>query len=102
MVGKSRATAIASGRTFSGELGGLDEEDWYTFEPQKGEKLKFACDRDSELMRLALRTLEQGEVGYAAEIFPGMTKSFEIPEEVNPPYFIRIFDGEGKYSIEIK
>ena len=52
-------------------------------------------------MRLALRTIEQDVVGYAAEIFPGMTKSFEIPEDVDPPYFIRIFHGEGRYSIQI-
>jgi hypothetical protein len=99
---KARAFEISSGQTFTGELGGLDEEDWYAFEPQKGEKLKFTCDREGELMRLSLRTLEQGAVGYAAEIFPGMTKSFEIPEDVDPPYLIRIFDGEGRYSIEIK
>jgi hypothetical protein len=99
---KARAIEISSGQTFTGELGGLDEEDWYAFEPQKGEKLKFTCDREGELMRLSLRTLEQGAVGYAAEIFPGMTKSFEIPDDVDPPYLIRIFDGAGKYSIEIK
>ncbi len=98
---KARATGISSDQIFTGELGGLDEEDWYTFEPQKGEKLNFTCDKDSEAMRLALRTLEQGVVGYAAEVFPGMTRSFEIPENVDPPYFIRIFDGEGKYLIQI-
>lgn len=98
---KARAIAITSGRTFTAELGGLDEEDWFRFEPRKGEKLKFTCDKESEAMRLALRTIEQDVVGYAAEIFPGMTKSFEIPEDVDPPYFIRIFHGEGRYSIQI-
>jgi hypothetical protein len=98
---KARATAVTSGRTFTAELGGLDEEDWFAFEHQKGEKIQFYCDKESEAMRLALRTLEQGVTGYSAEIFPGMTKSFEIPEDVDPPYFIRIFDGEGKYSIQI-
>jgi hypothetical protein len=98
---KARAIAITSGQRFSAELGGLDEEDWFTFEPQKGEKLSFTCNKESKAMRLALRTLEQGVVGYAAEIFPGMTKAFEIPEDVEPPYFIRIFGGEGRYSIEI-
>ena len=98
---KARATVITSGQTFTAELGGLDEEDWFTFEPQKGEKIKFICDKESKAIRLALRTREQGVVGYSAEIFPGMTRSFEIPEDVDPPYFIRIFDGEGKYSIQI-
>jgi uncharacterized protein YkuJ len=98
----ARAVEIKSGRSFFGELGGLDQEDWYTFAPQRGERLNFTCDLESEPMRLELRTLEQGDVGYSAEIFPGMTKSFEIPEDVNPPYFIRIFDGRGKYSVELK
>jgi hypothetical protein len=52
-------------------------------------------------MKLALRTLEKQQIGYSAEFFPGMTKSFEIPTDVKPPYFIQIFDGQGQYSIEL-
>jgi hypothetical protein len=95
------ALEIKSGRSLSGELGGLDVEDWYTFEPQNGEKLSFTCNRDSEPMKLALRTLEKQQFGYSAELFPGMTKSFEIPTDIKPPYFIRIFGGEGKYSFQL-
>lgn len=97
----TKALKIKSGRSFVGELGGLDEEDWYTFEPQKGEKLNFTCNPEGEPMKLALRALEQREGGYSAEIFPGVTKSLEIPEDIKPPYFIRISDGRGKYSIEL-
>jgi hypothetical protein len=98
----TKALKIKSGRSFVGELGGLDEEDWYTFEPQKVEKLNFTCDPEGEPMKLALRTLEQREAGYSAEIFPGVTKSLEIPEDIKPPYFIRISGGRGKYSIELR
>jgi hypothetical protein len=155
----ARAAAIKPGRSYTGELGGLDEEDWYQFDVANGSVLEFGFlpkpegnamifsllnserkevwqsgevtpgvtksgrllmssssggtyflkvyhgggtyHKEGEAMRLALRTLEQGVVGYAAEIFPGMTKTFEIPEDVDPPYFIRIFDGEGRYSIQI-
>jgi hypothetical protein len=96
------ALEIKTGSSLFGELGGLDEEDWYTFESQNGEKLSFTCNKDSEPMKLALRTLEKQQIGYSAEFFPGMTKSFEIPAEAKPPYFIRIFDGEGRYSIQLQ
>ena len=96
------ALEIKTGRSLSGELGGLDVEDWYTFEPQNGEKLSFTCNKDSEPMKLALRTLEKQQFGYSAELLPGMTKSFEIPPDIKPPYFIRIFDGQGQYSIELQ
>jgi hypothetical protein len=96
------ALQIETGRSLLGELGGLDEEDWYTFDPQNGEKLSFTCNKDSEAMKLALRTLEKQQFGYSAEIVPGATKSFEIPAEIKPPYYIRIFDGEGQYSIQLQ
>jgi hypothetical protein len=95
------AVEIKAGRSLRGELGGLDEEDWYTFEPQNGERLSFTCNKDSEPMKMALRSSEERQLGYSAELFPGMTKSFEIPSNINPPYFIRIFDGQGQYSIEL-
>ena len=96
------ALEIKTGRLLFGELGGLDEEDWYMFERQNGEKISFTCDKDSEAMKLALRTLENQQFGYSAELYPGMTKSFEIPPNIKPPYYIRIFDGEGQYSIRLQ
>ena len=98
----TRAIEINSGGPVFGELGGLDREDWYTFDPKTGEKLSFTCDPDSESMKMALHTLDQRAIGYSAEILPGVTKSFEIPEDVKPPYFIRIFEGRGRYSIQLK
>jgi hypothetical protein len=55
----ARAIEINSGGPVSGELGGLDLEDWYTFDPKRGEKLSFTCDPDSESMKMALHTLDQ-------------------------------------------
>lgn len=97
----TRAIEINSGRFVSGELGGLDKEDWYTFVLQKGEKLNFTCNPESESMKMALHTRDRQAIGYSAEILPGVTKSFEIPQDVKPPYFIRIFDGQGRYSIQL-
>ncbi|MGD8523584.1 MAG: hypothetical protein PVF56_20715 [Desulfobacterales bacterium] len=98
----TRAIEINSGGTVLGELGGLDLEDWYTFDLKSGEKLSFTCDPDSESMKMALHTLDQRDIGYSADILPGVTKSFEIPENIKPPYFIRIFEGQGKYSIQLR
>ena len=58
--------------------------------------------KESEPLKLAFRTLEQKEVWYAAEVVPGSAQSFEIPNAVVPPFFIRIYDGSGKYTVEIK
>jgi len=98
----TKALKIESGHSFLGELGGLDEEDWYTFSTGKGENIHFICDKESEPMRLSFHTLGQMDVGYAAEVFPGVTKTFGIPDNVNPPYFVRVFEGRGAYTIEIK
>ena len=97
----SRAIEINSGGSVSGELGGLDLEDWYTFDPKRGQKLSFSCDPNSESMKMALHTFDQRAIGYSAEILPGVTKSFEIPQNIKPPYFIRIFEGSGRYSIQV-
>jgi hypothetical protein len=98
----TRAIEINSGGSVSGELGGLDLEDWYRFDPKRGEKLNFTCDPGGESMKMALHTLDRRAIGYSAEILPGVTKSFEIPEDVKPPYFIRIFEGRGRYAIEVR
>jgi hypothetical protein len=98
----TKALELVPGRAYTGELGGQDEEDWYRFTAGEGEKIHFSCNIESDPIRLSFRTLAQMEVGYAAEVFPGMTKTFGIPDNVKPPYFVRVFEGRGKYTIEIK
>jgi hypothetical protein len=98
----SAALEIESGHEFWGELGGLDQEDWYRFSPRTGEKIHFSCDKGSEPLKLSFLTLEQGESWYSAEVLPGAAKSFEIPNDVVPPCFIKVYEGSGKYSLEIR
>jgi hypothetical protein len=39
---------------------------------------------------------------YTAELTPGVTEMFEVPKDMQPPYFLRVYGGRSKYSFEIK
>ena len=42
------------------------------------------------------------KVLYTAELAPGVIKTFQIPKDVRPPYFLKVHGGSSKYSFEIK
>ena len=98
----TEALEIKSGRLITGELGGLDKEDWYMFSPQAGEVIQFASNKDGEPLKLSMGNVARGEVLYTAELTPGITESFEIPKDVRPPYFLKVYGGSSEYSFEIK
>jgi hypothetical protein len=98
----AEALEIKPGRLITGELGGLDTEDWYRFSPQSGKVIQFASDKDGEPLKLSMGNVAHGQVLYTAEPTPGIAESFEIPKDVRPPYFLKVYGGSGKYSFEIK
>jgi hypothetical protein len=98
----TEALEIKPGRLISGELGGLDKEDWYMFSPQAGEAIQFTSSKDGEPLKLSMGNVARGEVLYTAELTPGITESFEIPKDVRPPYFLKVYGGSSEYSFEIK
>jgi hypothetical protein len=98
----AEALEIKPERPVAGELGGLDREDWYMFSPQAGKVIQFTSDANGEPLKLSMGNVARGEVLYTAELTPGLTESFEIPKDVRPPYFLKIYAGSGKYSFEIK
>jgi hypothetical protein len=98
----TEALKIKSRRLISGELGGLDKEDWYTFSPQEGEAIEFTADTDGEPLKLSMGNVAHRKVLYTAELAAGVTRSFEIPKDVQPPYFLRVYGGSSKYSFEIR
>ncbi|MGD9280545.1 MAG: hypothetical protein PVF60_06625 [Desulfobacterales bacterium] len=98
----SEATKITSQRTITGELGGLDQEDWYTFSLSEGKAIRFTSDTDGEPLKLSMGNVARKKVVYTAELTPGVTETFEVPKDIQPPYFLRIYDGSSKYSFEIK
>jgi hypothetical protein len=44
----TQALKIDPGSSITGELGGLDKEDWYTFSPQEGKAIQFTSDKNGE------------------------------------------------------
>ena len=98
----TEALEIEPGRVIAGELGGLDKEDWYMFSPQAGKVIQFASNKDGEPLKLSMGNVARGEVLYTAELTPGITESFEIPENVRPPYFLKVYGGSSEYRFEIK
>ena len=98
----AEATKITSQRSITGELGDLDREDWYTFSPLEGKSIRFTSDPDGEPLKLSMGNVARKQVLYTAELTPGVTETFEVPKEMQPPYFLRIYGGRSKYSFEIK
>jgi hypothetical protein len=97
----TEALKIKQGRPISGELGGFDKEDWYTFSPQEGKSIQFTSNKDGESLKLSIGNVARRKVLYTAELAPGITKTFEIPMDVRPPYFLKVYGGSSKYSFEI-
>lgn len=98
----TEAIKIGPRHSITGELGGLDKEDWYTFSPQVGEMIQFTSDKEGEPLKLSLGNVARRQDMYTAELTPGMTKTFEIPTDVKPPFFLKVYGGSSKYSFEIK
>ena len=98
----AEATKIIPERTINGELGGLDQEDWYTFSLLEGKTIQFTSDTDGEPLKLSMGNVSRRKVIYTAELTPGVTETFEVPKDVQPPYFLKVYGGSSKYSFEIK
>ncbi|MEE9495771.1 MAG: hypothetical protein V3V39_04530 [Desulfobacterales bacterium] len=98
----TEALKIKPGRSIRGELGGFDKEDWYTFSPPEGKSIEFTSNQDGEPLKLSMGNVARRKVLYTAELTPGITKTFEIPRDVQPPYFLKVYGGSSKYSFEIK
>ncbi len=98
----TEAVDIAAGRAIAGELGGLDEEDWYTFSAREGKTILFTAAADGEPLKLSIGNVAHRKGLYTAELTPGISRTFEIPKNVKPPYFLKVYGGSSKYSFEIK
>jgi hypothetical protein len=42
------------------------------------------------------------KVIYTAELTPGVTETFEVPKDMQPPYFLSVYGGSSKYRFEIQ
>ena len=98
----TEALKIKHQRPIKGELGGFDKEDWYTFSPLENESIEFTSNEDGEPLKLSMGNVAHRKVLYTAELSPGITKTFQIPKDVQAPYFLKVYGGSSKYSFEIK
>jgi hypothetical protein len=98
----AEAVEITAGRRIAGELGGLDEEDWYTFSANGGKIILFSSAAEGDPLKLSIGNVAHRKGVYTAELVPGTSKTFEIPKNVLPPYFLKVYGGSSKYSFEIK
>jgi hypothetical protein len=98
----TEALKIKPGRSITGEVGGLDEEDWYTFAPQEGQAIQFTLNADGEPIKLSMGNVVHRKVLYTAELTPGTTRTFEIPKNVRQPYFLKVYGGSSRYSFKIQ
>jgi hypothetical protein len=98
----TEALKIKQGRSISGELGDFDKEDWFTFSPPEGKSIQFTLNKDGEPLKVSMGHVARRKILYTAELTPGITKTFEIPRDVRPPYFLKVYGGSSKYSFEIK
>lgn len=98
----TEATHISAGQPINGEMGDADEADWYSFSDKAGGKIKISLGKEGEEMKLSLINREQRRDLYSAEIFPGSSKSFGIPDDMTPPYYIKVHGGKGRYVIKVE
>jgi hypothetical protein len=96
------AVEITAGRPIAGELGGFDEEDWYTFSANDGKTILFSTAAEGDPLKLSIGNVAHRKGIYTAEMVPGASKTFEIPKNVLPPFFLKVSGGSSKYSFEIK
>jgi hypothetical protein len=101
----AEALKIMPGRSYSGELGGYDESDWYRFDMPAGSILKMALTNyeDGEPMKFSFRNVDGIEVWRSELVPPGTTDSTRmmINNTTGGIYFLEAFYGSGPYKFEI-
>ncbi|MEE4263084.1 MAG: hypothetical protein V2I56_10370, partial [Desulfobacteraceae bacterium] len=101
----AEAFKIRPGRSYSGELGGYDESDWYRFDIPAGSVLKMALSnyKESTPMSFSFRNVDGVEVWRLDDIPPGdkNTARMLVNNTTGGIYFLEAFDGSGPYEFGI-
>jgi hypothetical protein len=96
----SEALKIEPGRSYSGELGGFDDNDWYRFNASPGSVLKITLSsyEGGEPIKFSFRDTQRTEVWFTEEIPPGATESkrIMINRSSGGTYFLEAFYGSGQ------
>ncbi len=96
----SQAVEIEDNDLFRGVIGDFDEEDWYKLQPQPGQTLTIATERDAEDIAVQLVDLEEHEIWYRDGLSATAYESFTFGDSLDSPYyFLRVADGIGGYTV---
>jgi hypothetical protein len=98
----TEALAITPGQMLHGQIGDLDQEDWYSVSPLHGQQITFTLDQDAEAMKVSLQNIDRSEFWYSGQLMPGSVQTFELPQLATSPLLIRVFEGRGTYSMEMR
>lgn len=99
------AIEIAADESIEGEVGDLDESDWYMFEIPQGDifTLTFAPGDNSEAIDIDLFDSELDNYWYNSNVQPGVTatKTVIMSSSSGDNYYAEVSDGKGDYTLEI-
>jgi hypothetical protein len=101
----TNALPVKPDSAYSGELGGLDESDWYRFDIPAGHilNLAFTPDESAAPMKFSLRNFERSEIWYSGEVLPAATSSKRVMmnNSSGGTYYLEAAFGSGRYKFEI-
>ena len=101
----TNALPLKPDRAYSGELGGLDESDWYRFDIPAGHilNLAFTPNESAAPMKFSLRNFERSEIWYSGEVPPAATSSKRVMmnNSSGGTYYLEAAFGSGRYEFEI-
>jgi hypothetical protein len=96
------ALKIEAATPVRGQLGGLDKEDWYTFSARGRKSLYFSSTQGSQALRVSLHNAARREILDSGDLMPGAPQTLVIPEDIQAPFYIKVYGGQGEYGLEIK
>lgn len=100
-----QAIEIATDVPFEGQVGDLDENDWYAFEIPQGDifTLTFTPGDDTESIDIDIYNSELDCYWYESNVHPGVTvnKTVIMSSSSGDTYYAEVSDGKGAYTLEI-
>jgi len=98
----ANAPKIPAGQAYTGQIGDFDVMDWYRFDPEQGQTLRFTKGEQSRDMIFVVKDSDQKEVFFKDGLEPGETVTHQLSKVEGQPYYIQVAHGEGTYRLEIE
>jgi hypothetical protein len=98
----SNAPKIPVGQTCTGQIGDFDIMDWYRFDPEQSQTLRFTKGEESTDMIIVVKDHDKKEVFFKDGLDPGQTVTYQLSDVVGQPYYVQVAHGKGTYRFEIQ